>query len=239
MNRRSFLAVAGSGSLALTAGCVDDLGTGGEADGGDESEYETDSFDGETVPLAPAEDVHEWFENDEARFVDTRGVSQYDAGHVPGAVLSPGIEDEENDPTDDWSHETTVVIYCDCPHSLAVQRGAQLKADGFEDVYAIDEGYFGWEEADYPTESNEPDAEVETYEIEGRSDPSYEGQYVRISTPDGESYENATVESDGTYETEIRFPDLSENSELIVDAPDYTAEGTLEEFTDEPVTADS
>ncbi|MDJ1432791.1 rhodanese-like domain-containing protein [Halostagnicola sp. A-GB9-2] len=239
MNRRSFLAIAGSGSLATTAGCLDEFGSDDDSGDGDESEYETDSFEGTEIPLAPAEDVHEWFEEDEAKFVDTRGVSQYDAGHIPGAVLSPGIDNEGDDPTDDWSTDTRVVTYCDCPHSLAVRRGADLKADGFEDVYAIDEGYNGWEQAGYPTEYNEADADVETYEIEGESDPSHEDEYVHISTADGGSYEVAPIDGDGIYETEIRFPDLTDDSELIVEAPDYTVEGTLKELTDEPVTADS
>lgn len=242
MNRRSLLAVAGSSSLAIVAGCLDDIGIDGASsddESGDGSEYETESFEGEEVPLVPVDEAHEWFENEEARFVDTRGVSQYDAGHIPGAVLSPGIDTEGEDPTDDWETDTRVVTYCNCPHSLAVQRGAEFQSDGFDDVYAINEGYGGWTDADYPIEQNKTDVDVETYVIEGESDASYDGEYVHISTADGGSYEIATVESDGTYETEIRFPDLSSDSELIVEAPDYTVEGTLEEFTDEPVTADS
>ncbi|AHG00649.1 hypothetical protein HALLA_19510 [Halostagnicola larsenii XH-48] len=242
MNRRSLLAAAGGSSLAIVAGCIDDIGidgAGGDDESGDGSAYETGSFDGEEVPLVPVEEAHEWYENEEARFVDTRGVSQYDAGHIPGAVLSPAIESEGEDPTDDWSTDTHVVTYCNCPNSLAVQRGAEFKSDGFDEVYAIEEGYGGWEDAEYPIERNETDVDVETYEIEGESDPDYDGEYVHISTADGGSYEIATVESDGTYETEIRFPDLSSDSELIVDAPDYTVEGTLAEFTSEPVTVDS
>lgn len=245
MNRRSLLAVAGSSSLAIVAGCLDDVGldgTGSDDDGsgdGDGSGYETESFEGEEVPLVPVDEAHEWFEDEAARFVDTRGVSQYDAGHIPGAVLSPGIDREGEDPTDDWSTETRVVTYCNCPHSLAVQRGAEFLSNGFDEVYAIEEGYGGWTDAEYPIERNETDVDVETHEIEGESDSTYEGEYVHISTANGGSSEIATVESDGTYETEIRFPDATAETELIVEAPDYTVEGTLEEFTSEPVTADS
>ncbi|SFS35833.1 rhodanese-like domain-containing protein [Halostagnicola kamekurae] len=245
MNRRSFLAVAGSGSLAIVAGCLDDIGIGGTNSDGDEntdrdeSGYETQTFVGKEVPLVPVDEAYEWYENEEARFVDTRGMGQYDAGHIPGAVYSPAVGGDGTDPTDEWAHDTRIVTYCGCPHTLAGQRAAELKSEGFENVYAIDEGYGGWEDAEYPTERNDQNADVETHAIEGEADASNAGEYVDISTLEGSNYEVATIQPDGTYETEIRFPDVTAETELIVEAPDYTVEGTLEEFTSEPVTADS
>jgi rhodanese-related sulfurtransferase len=240
MNRRWLLAAVGTLSLSVSAGCLNaDGDDSGDADGTTKTQYETQSFDGETVPLAPVEDVYEWFEDGDTKFVDTRGVSQYDAGHIPGAVLSPSERRTEHDPTDEWAHDTRVVTYCNCPHTLAVWRASELKAEGFEDVYAIEPGFEGWEEAGHPTASNDPDADVETYEIAGESDPAYEGQYVRVSMADRDGYEIAVIESDGSYKTKIRFPDLTSDSRLIVEAPEYTVEGTLEEFTNETVTEES
>ncbi|MCU4925947.1 rhodanese-like domain-containing protein [Halobacteria archaeon AArc-dxtr1] len=223
MDRRRLLGSVGAAALSLTAGCTDVLS-------GDD--YPTDSFEGETVPLAPLEDVYGWWDADDARFVDTRGQNQYDASHVPGAVLSSPFGDEEADPTDDWDRDVRIVTYCDCPHSLAVQRASALLSEGFEDVYALDEGYLAWEDANYPVASNDPDAATESYTITGTADPEHAGEYVQISTASGDNYEIAAIGDDGSYEATIRFPDLTPESVLVVHEPTDRREGSLAELGD-------
>lgn len=233
MHRRRFLGVSGVGALAVAGGCLGALeGTSDDA----ATEYPTETLQEKTVPLAPLADVYGWWEDGDAEFVDTRGRSQYDASHVPGAVLSPAADERADDPTDGWERDARIVTYCDCPHSLAVLRASELLADGFENVYALDDGYLAWEEAGHPTESNDPDAEITAYEISGSADPAHAGAVGHVSTAEGDNYESVRIADDGSYETTIRFPDLTAESVLVVEAGGYTREGTLTELVDGEVT---
>ena len=233
MQRRTFvstaLAVAGVTALAgCTDGAGEDDGPGG---------YETGTYDGRDVPLAPLADVHEWYEDGTVRIVDTRGPGQYGSGHIEGAVLSPPPSDgDRDDPLADWDREDRIVTYCDCPHSLAVMRGSQLLADGFEAVYALDDGFPAWEEAGYPVESD-TEAEIETHRIVGESDPRHAEDYVWVRTADGDQVEIAQIEADGSYELTIRFADVDADSLLHLEAPDYEREATLGVLTSGPVVA--
>ena len=214
MNRRTFLATSGLATAVGFAGCL------GSDDG---------------VNLASLETVYEWYENDEARFIDTRGQRQYDADHIEGAVLSTAPNGVANDPTNEWDHDTKIVAYCDCPHTLAVQRGENLIDDGFTDINALDDGYPAWVDAGYPIEENAA-ANVATYDVRGMSDPSHAGEYVWVSDLEAEQHEISPVGEDGTYELTLRFADLTEDSLLTVDAPDYTGEATLSQLTSDVVT---
>ncbi|WP_312910807.1 rhodanese-like domain-containing protein [Natronosalvus caseinilyticus] len=233
MRRRTVLEAVGIASISGLSGCLGSILEDEDSPGGDattDEGYETESQGGQTVPLVPLEDAYEWYEADEAEFLDTRGAGQYGASHIEGAHLSTAPDGVEDDPTTEWSEDTRIVTYCGCPHSLAVLRASELLANGFENVYALDEGYNGWTDAGYPIEGESAES-IPTYEIVGRSSPDHEGEYVWLSTLDESQQEISQVEADGSYELLVRFADVDEDTVLSLEAPDYALEATLGELT--------
>ncbi len=92
-------------------------------------------------------------------FVDVREADEFDAGHIPEARLFPRgfIEvraDLEHPKRDPWLADRSrkLVLYCGGGHRscLAAQN---LLAMGFERVVSLAEGFTGWTERGYPTES--------------------------------------------------------------------------------------
>jgi rhodanese-related sulfurtransferase len=52
-----------------------------------------------------------------------------------------------------YGKDKTIVFYCSCDNEGTSKHVAkQLRAGGFEDVYALTGGWKAWIEADYPTE---------------------------------------------------------------------------------------
>ncbi|WP_276255063.1 rhodanese-like domain-containing protein [Halomontanus rarus] len=233
MNRRTFLASGGVAMAGGIAGCL------GESDqsAANEFDYETDDFSGVAVPLAPIDDVYEWFQNDEARFVDARGRGQYDSSRIEGAVFSPAEDGlEENDPVEEWDTDTRIVTYCNCPHHLSGLRASSLISDGYTHSYAIDEGFGEWYDRDYPMEGTDVLADMPAYEVRGQSSSTYAGEYVWVSDTAADQVEIAPIQSDGSYEMTLHFTDLSSDSVLELEAPDYAFEATLAELTSGVVT---
>ncbi|WP_339105438.1 rhodanese-like domain-containing protein [Haloterrigena salinisoli] len=235
MNRRTVLAVAGATALGGIAGCLGD---------GDDSATAANEFDyelysprnGPDVPLVPVEDAYEWYKNDEARFVDARGRAQYDEARIKGAVFSPAkaAGDVDDDPVEEWSTDTRIVTYCQCPHHLSSQRAASLIEAGYEHAYAIDEGLRGWINSGYPLEGSAVDAEWQKYEINGTTDSQYAGEMVTLEQLEKDRSEIAPIQDDGSYTLQLHYAG-STDSRFRVVAPDYTVEGTLEELTNETV----
>ncbi|RQH00967.1 rhodanese-like domain-containing protein [Natrarchaeobius oligotrophus] len=247
MNRRQYLIAGMAATVTAVAGC---LGGNNSTDGYgpepeevpeersiDTDEYETKSFGGIDVPLAPLEDVHYWYQRQEARMVDTRGRDQYDAVRITGAVLSSAPDGVSNDPVATWPEEDRVVTYCVCPHTLAGQRAATLIADGYENVYALDEGLQAWFESGYRIEGSEATQSLTAYTVRGRSDPAYAGEFVTVRTLESDQSEMSAVESDGSYELTLHFTDVDDDTVLEVDAPSYTREMTLAEATSDVISA--
>jgi rhodanese-related sulfurtransferase len=55
--------------------------------------------------------------------------------------------------TKHYGKDKTIVLYCSCDNEGTSKHVAkQLRAGGFEDVYALTGGWKAWIEADYPTE---------------------------------------------------------------------------------------
>lgn len=228
MNRRTFLA-AGAAALGTVAGCL--------SDDDPSADYLTETWGGEEIRFAPLEHVYEWYEDDAVELVDTRSERQYAESHVSGAVLSPAPDGlESDDPVEAWSTDTRIVTYCTCPTSLAGLRAASLIADGYEEVYGLEEGFDPWRERGYPVESVDESATLETYVIRGRSDPAHAGEYVFLREPNTDQREIGPVEADGSYVLEAGFVDVSPRTRLELEAPDYALEATLEELTSDVVT---
>lgn len=225
MRRREVLATGAAAVAASVAGCLGD------------DDYPTKSFEGVDVPLAPLEDVHEWYENDETRFVDTRSAVEYEEYHIAGAVFSPAPDGlDEDDPVEEWATDTRIVTYCACPHTLAGLRGASLIEGGYEEVYALDDGLQAWFDEEYPAEGNAVSSQLPAYEVRGEADPADAGEYVWVREPETGQREPGEIESDGSYELTLHFSELSEDTPLELEAPTYSVEATLAELTEGPVT---
>ena len=132
-----------------------DVDDEGEVTGTDDNGYDTYRVDGQDVPLVPTDDAYDWYENDEeALFVDTRIEEQFEELRIAGAVFSPAADGlDTDDPVEDVGKDTKIVTYCVCPHTLAGSRGASLMANGYTNVYALDEGLQDWADRGYPLES--------------------------------------------------------------------------------------
>ena len=150
MRRRTYLGTLLSLGVGSLAGCI-----GGSPEAANEFDYETMSVSGVEVPLAPLSDVIEWYESDDAVFVDTRHEMDFEESRIADAVLSPARDgQEENDPVEELPESTRLVTYCRCPHALATSRGSKLIEEGYAHTYALDEGFDAWIEAGYPVEGS-------------------------------------------------------------------------------------
>ncbi|MBZ6495080.1 rhodanese-like domain-containing protein [Natrinema longum] len=247
MNRRTFLAVGGTAVIGGAAGCLGG-DTGSDANGYgpepesvpeersiDTSVYQTQVFEGIEVPLAPIDDVYYWYQRQEARVADARGSDQYQNAHIAGAPLSSAPDGGSNDPVSDWSTDERIVTYCGCPHHLSGLRAASLIDNGYEEVYALDEGFGAWIDRGYPLEGSEVSEDRATYEIQGQSDPAYADEMVMLEQVDADRREAAPIAEDGSYTLQLHYAG-STDSRFRVEAPDYTTEGTLADLTSGTVT---
>lgn len=254
MHRRRFLAVtAVAGGSTPLAGC---FGTGGSGEGDaaeipasqngyapdgveepDPVEADTDSFDridveGQPVPLAPIEVTYDWYARQEARFVDARGAGQYQRAHVRGAAWSPAPGGRDgDDPVGDWPTDDRVVCYCGCPHHLSSLRAAALIDAGYRDVYVIDEGFHEWSDRGHPLAGSDVETDVPERIVVGRTDAAYAGAPVYATHVPTDQREAAFVGRDGGFELALHFADVTAESEIRIEAPDYTVVAPLSELT--------
>ena len=248
MNRRTFLAAGGTVVLGGIAGCLGG-NSGSDADGYgpepetmpeersiDTSSYPTQTFDGTEVPLAPIEDVYYWYQRQETRVADARQSAQYKKAHIVGAPLSPAPDGGSSDPVADWPKDDRIVTYCACPHHLSGLRAGSLIDNGYEEVYALDDGFQAWLDSGYPVAGSDVSADRATYEIRGKSDPAYAGEMVMLEQVGVARLEAAPIADDGSYTLQLHYAGATD-SRFRVQAPDYTVEGTLEELTSTTVTA--
>jgi rhodanese-related sulfurtransferase len=87
------------------------------------------------------------------QIVDVREESEWNAGHVPGAihlgkgVIERDVESKVPDP------EAEVVLYCGGGFRSALAADA-LQKMGYRNVISMDGGWRGWREAGYPVEQD-------------------------------------------------------------------------------------
>lgn len=123
-----------------------------------ESSGGTITLDGLEIDLATARALHE---NQLATFVDARVASEFEAGHIEGALsISPAALDANSSMfvLDVIDPDKPIVIYCgggDCDDS---HRVAEMLQDlrGFRQTHVFTDGYQTWADAGLPT-STGPD----------------------------------------------------------------------------------
>lgn len=197
-----------------------------EAPDADPSSFETTEENGETVRLAPVDVVIDWYYRGDARFVDARGLRQYQTAHIYGAVFSRAQGDSTGGGIDDWSTDDRVITYCGCPHHLSSLRAAGLQKAGFTDVYAIDEGFVGredsWEANEYPMAGmgfvEGAQASISEWQIAGSVEPRFAGEYVWAAAD--RQYEAAPVAGDGRYDLHVRLVDADAETPIELRLPD-------------------
>ncbi len=202
----------------------------------DSEEFPTTDVDGIPVPLAPIDAVYTWYGRGEARFVDARGPKQYEQSHIYGAVLSPAPDGRSGDPVTDWPQDDRIVAYCGCPHHLSSVRAAHLIADGYEDVYVIDEGFWEWHDRDYPLAGDAINARPAPRRISGLVDPKYAGESAVLRHPSSGQREMTSIRPDGSFEFVVRFFDITATARLTIETPDYVVTDTLGSLTARQVT---
>jgi rhodanese-related sulfurtransferase len=199
----------------------------------DPDSFDTVSVNDQTVRLAPIDVVQQWFRRGEARFVDARGLEQYERAHVYGGVSSPAQRNSEGGGIEGWPYEDRVVTYCGCPHHLSSIRAAGLQKVGFTEVYALDEGFVGWDDSwadrEYPMAGTRfasgSRASVQEWSISGSVDSRYAGEYVWARAD--RQYEAAPVQPDGTYQLHLKFADVSADTAVRIQTPTDSVERAL------------
>jgi rhodanese-related sulfurtransferase len=76
-------------------------------------------------------------------FVDVREQQDYLARHIHGAISVPPLHTLEAR-YQELPRERLIVLYCVCPHSLAMAGFRQLHAKGYRNLRVLDEGLPGW-----------------------------------------------------------------------------------------------
>mgnify|MGYP000017654837 FL=1 len=226
LSRRTVLASAGA-ALGGVTGCLG----GGSGSASNLDGYETISVDGQSVPLAPIADVHDWYESDRARFADARSQAAYVQSHIEGAVWSPArYGQEQDDPVADWDADTLVVTYCGCPHHLSSMRAAALVDAGYENVGALDDGFWAWQDEGYPVAGGRPDYEPPLRVVEGRTDPSFAGELAWARHDDTGQREVTPIADDGSYALNVRFADVTDDDPVRITTPAYELSAPVAEL---------
>lgn len=225
MDRRRFLAAAAGTATVTVTGC---LGSDG---------YDTLSVGGESVPLAPTEDAYEWYQEEDVAVLDARSRAAWERTRIEGAVWSPAPDGRDgSDPAEEFSADRRILTYCACPHALSSQRAAALIADGYTDVYALDEGIRHWIDQGYPIAGDNVSQDLPTYEIRGRADPDAAGEDVWVREPETNQREVATIDAGGEYAVTFHFVEVTEETPLVLDTPGYEFRAPLGKLTDTVVT---
>lgn len=182
------------------------------------------------IPIVPLEVAYNLYARREARFIDARVEAGYEVSHVLGAVRSLPGQTSGSDPTSDWNTSDPVIIYCHCPYHNAFRRAAQLRYAGFENVYALANGYQAWKVADHPTAGGGVPSSATTWTIEGESNAS-EGEVAYVYHNESDQVAGTTVESDGSFTLEFAFASIAGSDTVTVGTPGNKVSGSLVSFT--------
>jgi rhodanese-related sulfurtransferase len=242
MKRRRYLSTAAGLGLVGLAGCLGDSGDGEEptpspSPDTPDTAYDTLKTRGESVPLAPTDNAYEWYRNGDLAVVDARSQVAWEQTRIEGAVWSPAPDGRNtDDPAAAWDTDRRILTYCGCPHHLSSQRAASFIANGYTEVYALDEGIQDWIDRGYPIEG-ERVAQLPTYEISGRTSADAAGREVWVRAPGSGQREVATIGPDGEYTVTFHFLEVDAETPLVLETPEYELRAPLGELTEGVVTA--
>lgn len=220
MRRRSYLRTTSVVAALGLAGCLGRGGSnGGNNEAANEFGYPTEKTDGVEVPLVPIEDAYEWHQ-DGILFADARSQAAYDRSHVADATHSPAPDGQQpDDPVEALPESTRVVTYCGCPHHLSTMRAASLIEEGYVHTYALDEGFRPWQQGDYPVEGDDAGSIPDSFSIEGRTDPSLEGDRAWVRHDPTGQREATYVEADGTFSMDVHFHEVGPETNVRLTTP--------------------
>lgn len=259
MRRRAFLTTAAVGVLGSAAGCLGggpgprNLGSAPDpsvseaglapdpeevpAPDADPDSFETLSVEGTEVALVPLEVARAWYHRREARFVDARSQRAYEAVHIHGAVLSTAPDGVADDPTEAWPSEERIVTYCACPHHLSTARGATLREEGHEAVFAIDEGFEPWVRNGYPIEGEDAEEFVRAeWTVSGRVGAEHAGQRVELRHEPSGQREPGPIADDGSFEVTAKFVGVEDATPVTLETPAFERTGPIGDLAAAPVT---
>ena len=98
----------------------------------------------------PREELLARVEQGLVTIIDVRPASEYDAGHVPGAINMP--LDKLDDQLGDFDSDREIVAYCRGPHCvLAFDAVEKLRKQGFK-ASRLEDGFPEWKIAGLPVE---------------------------------------------------------------------------------------
>lgn len=98
----------------------------------------------------PAAEVHEALQRgDRMVLLDARPMSDWQRGHIPGALPVPFYGDFSA-LIPHLPKDTYLVAYCACPHAASGRVAKQLRAKGFDRAVVLDEGILVWKKRGYP-----------------------------------------------------------------------------------------
>lgn len=103
-------------------------------------------------PRVSQEDAMKLYREGKAVFIDVRSTSQFEAGHIKGALSIPGSQLVRR--FKEVPVQKTVITYCACSEEQSSGRAAaDLIAHGVKNVYALKGGWIEWSAADRPSAS--------------------------------------------------------------------------------------
>ena len=85
------------------------------------------------------------------RFIDARDISDYNAGHIQGAMNIPFHEIEKyKDKFNDLPKDHVYVTYCSAACDVSIDMAYYMAKLGFKKVYIFHGGWDEWKNAGYP-----------------------------------------------------------------------------------------
>ena len=196
----------------------------------DPSSFPTTTTNDETVRLAPIEVARYWHQRADARFVDARGLQQYERAHIYGAVNSPAQRGSQGGGISGWSNDDRIVCYCGCPHHLSSVRASALQQAGFSNVFVIDEGFGPWYDGGDPMRGTDFSAPQEAF-VDGEVDPEHAGDYAWATHEASGQQEAAPIADDGTFSLHLKFYDVTADTPIHVQTPAFDVTQPLGDLT--------
>jgi molybdopterin/thiamine biosynthesis adenylyltransferase/rhodanese-related sulfurtransferase len=100
------------------------------------------------VPVVPLGEARELVDGD-TLFLDVREQSEWDLGHIPGALHIPRAQVDARIEEAAPDKSRRIVVYC-ARGQRSLLAGQVLLANGYERVENLVEGFIGWEREGYP-----------------------------------------------------------------------------------------